>query len=184
MSDGRARMAAALTVLSPMIPLLFQGEEWAASTPFQYFTNLGDRGLARAVTNGRRQEFRSFGWAPESVPDPQDPATFTRSKLNWDEVGDGAHAAMLGWYQDLIALRRATPGLTDPDGPEARAWYDTARDLLLYSNAGLLVVCNLGEATAEVPEAAKTSLLIASIAAPQDPITSIAADSVSIWRRP
>lgn len=183
-SDGRARMAAALTVLSPMIPLLFQGEEWAASTPFQYFTNLGDRGLARAVTNGRRQEFRSFGWAPESVPDPQDPATFTRSKLNWDEVGDGAHAAMLGWYQDLIALRRATPGLTDPDGPEAHAWYDTARDLLLYSNAGLLVVCNLGEATAEVPEAAKTSLLIASIAAPQDPITSIAADSVSIWRRP
>ena len=85
-SEGRARMAAALTLLSPMVPMLFQGEEWAASTPFQYFTDLGDAHLRKAVTNGRRREFRAFGWPPDAVPDPQAPATFERSMLKWDEV--------------------------------------------------------------------------------------------------
>ena len=94
-----------------MIPLLFQGEEWAASTPFQYFTDLGDRGLAKAVTNGRRQEFRSFGWPPESVPDPQDPETFQRSRLDWDEIRTLRIPRCSDWYRALIALRRATPAL-------------------------------------------------------------------------
>ncbi|HYL71812.1 MAG TPA: malto-oligosyltrehalose trehalohydrolase, partial [Candidatus Dormibacteraeota bacterium] len=70
-SRGRMRVAAALTLLSPFVPLLFQGEEWAASTPFQYFTDFDDRRLRRAVSEGRRSEFRDFGWRPEDVPDPQ-----------------------------------------------------------------------------------------------------------------
>lgn len=182
-SHGRARMAAALTLLSPMIPLLFQGEEWAASTPFQYFTDLGDEGLGKAVTNGRRQEFRSFGWPPESVPDPQDPATFERSRLNWNERGDGDHAAMLEWYRSLIAVRRESRERTDGNAPAATATYDATRNLLLYSHAGLLVACNLGDYDVTVPEAADATVLLASAAATPAVLTALAPDSVSIWRR-
>jgi maltooligosyltrehalose trehalohydrolase len=183
-SDGRARMAAALTLLSPMIPLLFQGEEWAASTPFQYFTDLGDRGLGKAVTNGRRQEFRSFGWPPESVPDPQDPETFTRSRLDWDESARAPHAEMLDWYRALTAIRHETPALS-ADGNEApRAWYDATRILLLYEHAGLLVACNLGDNDAPLPEASNATLLLTSAATPAEAVPSVAPDSVSIWRTP
>ncbi len=178
-SSGRAHMAAALTLLSPMIPLLFQGEEWAASTPFQYFTDHGDTSLGTAVTSGRRQEFRSFGWPPESVPDPQDLATFERSQLQWDECGDRDHAAMLDWYRSLIAVRKETPGLTECD-TEVTASYDAGRNLLIYSHAGLLVACNLGDTIVAVPEAEDSALLLAS-----SPSVSgtLAPDSVSVWRR-
>ena len=71
--------------------------------------------LGEAVREGRRKEFAAFGWNPEDIPDPQAPETFQRSKLNWDERTQPPHAAMLDWYRRLIALRRSTPGLTDPD---------------------------------------------------------------------
>ena len=108
---ARAKMAAALVVASPFIPMLFQGEEWAASSPFQYFTHHEEEQLARAVSEGRRREFASFVWRPEQVPDPQDPATFERSKLNWAEIGASPHEEMLRWYLDLIRLRRSQPAL-------------------------------------------------------------------------
>ncbi|HUQ17049.1 MAG TPA: malto-oligosyltrehalose trehalohydrolase [Candidatus Saccharimonadales bacterium] len=111
---AKARIAAALVLLSPFVPMLFQGEEWAASSPFQYFTDHGPE-LGRLVRDGRRQEFASFGWDPLSIPDPQDPATFERSKLRWEERALADHAAMLAWYRDLIALRRSEPALRDGD---------------------------------------------------------------------
>ncbi|MGA7989590.1 MAG: malto-oligosyltrehalose trehalohydrolase [Candidatus Dormiibacterota bacterium] len=181
-SDGRARMAAALTLLSPMIPLLFQGEEWAAGSPFQYFTDLEDRGLGRAVTSGRRQEFRSFGWPPESVPDPQNPETFLRSRLDWDEIGRTPHVEMLAWYRALIAIRRATPALSARGGDAPRAWYDATRIVLLYAHAGLLVACNLGDNEAALPEAANASLLLTSAPMPGGGMPRIAAESASVWR--
>ncbi len=181
-SDGRARMAAALTLLSPMIPLLFQGEEWAAGTPFQYFTDLGDRGLGRAVTDGRRAEFRAFGWPPDSVPDPQDPQTFLRSRLDWDEMRRAPHTEMLAWYRALIAIRRATPALTARGADTPRAWYDATRIVLMYEHAGLLVACNLGDNDAPLPEASRASLLLTSSPIPGDGMPCIAADSVSVWR--
>ena len=175
-------MAAALTLLSPMVPMLFQGEEWAASTPFQYFTDLGDEHLRKAVTNGRRREFRAFGWAPESVPDPQAPATFQRSKLDWDEVGDPGHSEMLDWYRALITIRRE--GRESDDASEQLdAQYDSTRGLLLYSHRDLLVCCNLGDETHELSEAAGAGLLLSSagsIAA--GPLPMVPADSVSVWK--
>ncbi|GAC1457442.1 MAG: malto-oligosyltrehalose trehalohydrolase [Candidatus Limnocylindrales bacterium] len=111
---AKARIAAALVLLSPFVPMLFQGEEWAASSPFQYFTDHGPE-LGRLVRDGRRQEFASFGWDPLRVPDPQDPATFERSKLRWEERTLTANATMLAWYRDLIALRRSEPALRDGD---------------------------------------------------------------------
>ncbi|HOJ73930.1 MAG TPA: malto-oligosyltrehalose trehalohydrolase [Phycisphaerae bacterium] len=102
----RVRMGAALVLTSPFVPMIFQGEEWAAGSPFQYFTGFEDPELGRAVREGRRSEFASFGWKPEDVPDPQSPDTFARSKLDWGEPGREPHASMLRWYRDLIGLRR------------------------------------------------------------------------------
>lgn len=95
MSEGRLKIAAALLLTSPFVPLLFQGEEWAAGTPFQYFTDHPDPELGRAVSEGRRREFSYFGWEPQDVPDPQDPATYQRSKLDWSEVTGGVQEGML-----------------------------------------------------------------------------------------
>lgn len=114
MSEGRLRIAAALVLTGPFTPLLFQGEEWAASTPFQYFTDHRDAELAAAVSHGRRHEFAAFGWDPEAVPDPQALATFERSRLDWSELDREPHRRMLAWYRALIAARRACPELADP----------------------------------------------------------------------
>ena len=138
----RARAAAALLLTSPFTPLLFQGEEWAASSPFQYFTDHHDPDLARRVSEGRRGEFASFGWRGD-VPDPQDRATFERSKLRWDEVGEPAHREMLDWYRELIALRRKLPAIASVgEGVDAAA--DEAERRLTFSRPGVRVLVNLG----------------------------------------
>ena len=103
----RAATAVLLTV--PMTPLLFMGQEWSASTPFQYFTDFEPE-LGHQVTDGRRREFASFPEFshPEArlrIPDPQSPATFAASRLNWAELNQPAHAAMLALYRALLALR-------------------------------------------------------------------------------
>ncbi|HEX6546834.1 MAG TPA: malto-oligosyltrehalose trehalohydrolase, partial [Bryobacteraceae bacterium] len=99
LSVGQLKVAAALVLLGPFIPMLFQGEEFAASSPFQYFTDHEDPTVGHAVTKGRRREFASFGWNPESVPDPQSAGTYERSKLNWNEVGKEPHRAILDWHR-------------------------------------------------------------------------------------
>lgn len=99
---GACKVAAALLLLAPETPLLFMGEEYGETAPFQYFTSYGDADLARAVSEGRRREFKDFNW--EEIPDPQDPATFARSKLHWQQARD--ENEMLRWYRSLIALRK------------------------------------------------------------------------------
>jgi maltooligosyltrehalose trehalohydrolase len=106
LSPGLLACGAALVFASPFTPMLFMGEEWGASSPFQYFTDHDDAGLGAAVTRGRREEFASFGWSPGDIPDPQDPATFERSKLDWSELDRQPHADLLAWHKELIALRR------------------------------------------------------------------------------
>jgi maltooligosyltrehalose trehalohydrolase len=103
---GQLRTAAELLLSAPFVPLLFQGEEWAASTPFPYFTDY-DADLGAAVRDGRAREFATFGWRPADIPDPQDPATFASAVLRWEERDEPEHAAMLAWYRELIARRRA-----------------------------------------------------------------------------
>jgi maltooligosyltrehalose trehalohydrolase len=101
---GARMLAAALLLLSPYTPLLFMGEEYDEVNPFLFFTDYGDPGLRKAVSQGRRNEFKYFGHEITRVPDPQDPATFKRSKLNWQLAESGNR--MLGWYRSLIALRK------------------------------------------------------------------------------
>ena len=102
LSPGACKVAAAPLLLAPETPLLFMGEEYGETAPFQYFTSYGDRELARAVSEGRRREFKDFSW--DEVPDPQDPATFARSKLHWEQASE--ENERLRWYRTLIALRK------------------------------------------------------------------------------
>ncbi len=113
-SPDRQAVAAALVLLSPFVPLLFQGEEWGATSPFPYFADHSDEDLAAAVRSGRRAEFTAFGWSAEDVLDPEGPATFDAARLSWTDLGAGApdvHCALLEWYRGLVALRRAHPEL-------------------------------------------------------------------------
>jgi maltooligosyltrehalose trehalohydrolase len=103
-----------------MTPLLFMGQEWAASSPFQYFTDL-EPALGRLVTEGRRREFTDFPeftdpGRRELIPDPQAPSTFEASRLDWSERADGVHAATLALYTELLRLRRAHPALAADAG--------------------------------------------------------------------
>ena len=143
------RIAAALLLTAPFVPLLFQGEEWGASSPFQYFTDHQDEELAEAVRTGRRAEFGAFGWDPEQVPDPQDVATYERSKLDWRELDRERHRTLLEWYVALIRLRRTTPALLDGDAQATRVRADA--DWIVVRRPPITVVCNLGDGEREIP---------------------------------
>lgn len=115
LSTDRLAVAAVLTLTAPGTPMLFQGEEWGATTPWQFFVSGLDAGLAEATASGRVAEFAQMGWDTSVVPDPNDPATFERSKLDWAERDEPAHARLLDLYRRLARLRRERPELTDPD---------------------------------------------------------------------
>ncbi len=104
------KLAAALMLLSPYLPLIFMGEEYGEVAPFLYFVSHSDPGLIEAVRRGRREEFASFAWRGEA-PDPQNEATFQSSKLDPGLAEGGNHAALLGFYRELLRLRRTLPPL-------------------------------------------------------------------------
>jgi maltooligosyltrehalose trehalohydrolase len=149
-NTAQLKVAAALLLTGPQIPLLFQGEEWAASSPFLYFTDHQDPKLAEAVRTGRRKEFAAFGWDPEEIPDPQAEETFQQSKLDWHEREQGAHAGLLNWYRRLIALRRDTPALLDGDIDRLQVTYDADKHWLILDRRPIMVVCNLAEAPQDI----------------------------------
>jgi maltooligosyltrehalose trehalohydrolase len=140
----RAKIAAAFVLTGPFIPMLFQGEEWAASSPFQYFAD-HDEEMARLVSEGREREFAAFGWAPESIPDPEAIETFVRSKLKWDEANKGEHAEMLAWYRQLIKLRRENPSLSDGEPGHTSVTYGEKEMWLSVKRGDVTVNCNLGD---------------------------------------
>ena len=111
---GQLAVKAALVLGSPYTAMLFMGEEWGASTPFQFFSSHPEPELARATAEGRKKEFADHGWDADEIPDPQDPQTFQRSKLDWTEPDAGERARLRRVYQDLIALRRSETDLADP----------------------------------------------------------------------
>ncbi len=145
LSPGRLNIAAAIILLSPYVPMLFQGEEFGASTPFQYFTNHEDLEIGKAVTEGRRKEFSSFGWKPEDVPNPQDEETFKRSVLKWDEVTEEPHRSILDWHRKLIKLRFSNSQLTDGRLDRVDVEVDEENQLLRLYRGDYLLVCNLSQ---------------------------------------
>lgn len=108
------KLAAGVTLLSPFVPMLFMGEEYAEANPFQYFVSHGDPDLVKAVQEGRRREFEAFNWKGD-VPDPQSESTFSNSKLNHSLKQTEPHASMFAWYRELLRLRREHPALSSFD---------------------------------------------------------------------
>ena len=151
LSPGRLKVAAALVLTAPFIPLLFQGEEWGASSPFQYFTAYDDPVLGQAVATGRREEFAAFGWHPHEVPDPQADDTFARSQLHWDELAREPHAGLLDWHRHLIRLRREVPALAEGRLDRIRVSFDEEARWLVVERGPVAVACNLADRTQCVP---------------------------------
>ncbi|MCA1822846.1 MAG: malto-oligosyltrehalose trehalohydrolase [Mycobacteriales bacterium] len=183
-SPGLAKVAAALVLLGPFVPLLFQGEEWGASTPFQYFTSHDDAELARAVRDGRRAEFATFGWDPASVPDPQDAQTHRRCVLRWDELDAEPHRELLDWHRQLIGLRRATPDLAPGALDDTEVDYDEAARWLVMRRPAAVVVCNFSKHQQVIPLRHPGGVVLTSAA---DPVISaggirLAAESVAVLR--
>jgi maltooligosyltrehalose trehalohydrolase len=144
MSPGRLKIAAALILGSPFVPMLFQGEEWGASSPFLFFSDHRDPELAAAVSEGRRRECATIGGDAGEPPDPQAPATFERSKLPWDELSEPRHAELLEWHQRLIRIRRSNASLHDGRLEDVRAGCDEHQRWLTLDRGAWSIVCNLG----------------------------------------
>ncbi|MEV0128826.1 malto-oligosyltrehalose trehalohydrolase [Dactylosporangium sp. NPDC050688] len=137
LSPGLLKVGATLLLTSPFTPMLFMGEEFAARTPWQFFTSHPEPELAGAVREGRRAEFAEHGWPPGDVPDPQDPATFERSHLDWS----AQDPAMLAVYRSLIALRKRHPALADPRLDRVEVTHDDG--VLLIRRGPHVVAANL-----------------------------------------
>lgn len=138
----RLAVAAVLTMTSPFTPMLFMGEEYAATTPWQFFTSHPEPDLGAIVAAGRLEEFERMGWDPALVPDPQDPATFERSKLDWSEIDRPGQAAVLRLYRQLAALRRRTPELWQGSFSDIRVDFSEQDGWLTYRRGALAVFYN------------------------------------------
>ena len=141
--------------------MLFQGEEFAASAPFQYFTDHEEE-LGQLVSKGRKREFVAFGWDPDQIPDPQAEATFTDSKLNWNEVDEDAHARMVAWYKQLIQLRCATPELLNGRMDDVMVTVDDEDNWLVMDRGQLQIACNFGDEDLHVELPSGSTLLFGS----------------------
>jgi maltooligosyltrehalose trehalohydrolase len=174
-SHARLKIAAAFLFSAPFVPMLFQGEEWGASTPFQYFTAHEDPDLGAQVSEGRRKEFAAFGWDAASIPDPQDEQTFERSRLRWEELTAPRHAELLEWHRRLATLRAEHPSLRDGNYRAVRVAFDEERGEIALQRGRIIVACNLGQTgtTMNVPGA--TGVLLAS-----DPSVHLSSGEVSL----
>jgi maltooligosyltrehalose trehalohydrolase len=140
---GLLACGAAIVFCSPYTPMIFMGEEWAASTPWQFFSSFPDPDLAEAVRRGRRAEFAAHGWGEAEVPDPTSPETVERSRLDWEEVTAPGHRWMLEMYRALIALRRRYPELADPRLDRFTVGSGPGERWLVLHRGLLRLACNL-----------------------------------------
>jgi maltooligosyltrehalose trehalohydrolase len=155
LAPEQQKLAAAILLCAPNLPMLFMGEEFGASSPFDYFTSFADPALARAVSEGRRREYEPF-FKSRAFPDPQAPETFDRSRIDWAESTCSPHSELLAFYRALIALRKANrclsncrKDLTQVDFSEAKRWMIIRRGD--PSGEVALTFCNLSAQEQEVP---------------------------------
>lgn len=159
-NPDKVKLGAALTLLGPFVPLLFQGEEWAATSPFLYFIDFEDPELRQAVREGRRREFAAFGWDPDTLPDPQAVDTWRRSQLHRAERHAGRHRETFAWYSALIALRREhrdfAAGDLDPEGVA----FDAELGWLRFRRGRFVVLCNFAADPRAVPSGGAVQRLV------------------------
>jgi maltooligosyltrehalose trehalohydrolase len=137
---AQQKLAAATVLLSPFVPLLFMGEEYGEPNPFLYFTDHDDPALVEAVRAGRREAF-SLRESDDASPDPQDVATFERSKLQPELHQEGQQRALHAFYRELLALRRSLPTLTDPHA---------SREVMALEDERVFMLSTQGEAAATI----------------------------------
>src|SRR5919108_6286599 len=167
MSYDLLKVGAAIVMSSPFVPLLFQGEEWGATSPFCYFTDHASDALGAAVRGGRAREIAAFGWDQEDIPDPQDPMTYEMSKLDWGEIEEPLHAEMLAWHRDLIALRARLPSLSDGRRDLVRTRYEPGKGWLVIERGPVTIAANFSDKLALAPLPARAGdVLLTSAEAP------------------
>ena len=181
-SPGLLRVGAVLLLTSPFTPLLWMGEEWAAATPWPFFSSHPEAELAATAGRRRMDEFARHGWDTSQMIDPQDPAAYRSAILDWDELMTGEHAAMLQLYRSLIALRAAEPALRDPRLDAVHVEYDEDARWIVVHRGRLRVLANLAHSTRIMPGAAESILLATAAAEQTDGGISLAAESAVIAR--
>ena len=181
-SPGLLRVGAVLMLSSPFTPMLWMGEEWAASTRWPFFTSHPEPELAEATGKGRVEEFAEHGWDVSEMIDPQDPAAYRSAMLDWTELAVPAHVEMLDLYCRLIALRAAEPDLADPDLLRVAVDYDEDARWLVVHRGAFRVVANLGAAEQTIPAAAGEIVLATGLAETVDGALRLGAESAAIVR--
>ena len=139
-----SKVAIGLVLMAPYVPMLFMGEEFAASSPFLYFADHDDEDMRKLVSEGRKKDFAQFGFDGD-VPNPEDCKTFEDSKLKWQEIGEGKHAEMLAWTKELIKLRRCTVCLNDGSMHQSLVSSDDVRKTLVMQRDAARIMVNFGE---------------------------------------
>ncbi len=162
----KAKLAAAVVLTAPFLPMLFMGEEWAASSPWMFFADFQDSDLRKAVSEGRKHDFRHFGWNPEDVPDPEAPETFQQSKLNWSELGEGKHREMFQWYRELIYLRRRTLALNLGDFSRMEVRCSEEGRWIYHDRGNIRTMINFAETETDFAVEPGSELLLSSGTAP------------------
>jgi len=153
------KLAAGAILFSPYIPLLFMGQEYGEESPFLYFTSHKDPSLVSAVREGRKNEFKAFGWAGQ-IPDPQAVETFHKSKIKWENRKSDKHKMLLGFYKCLIKLRKETPALSNLSKKDLRAYNVDDNKLIVlhrwYDNNQIICFMNFDKQdinfTTDIPE--------------------------------
>jgi maltooligosyltrehalose trehalohydrolase len=158
----RAKVALGIVLTAPSIPMLFQGEEFAASSPFLYFADHEDEEMARLVSEGRKREFAAFGFAEAELFNPEAPETFAMSRLKWDEVPEQRHAEMLDWTRQLIYLRRNCLSLNNGDCGHIEVSFSEEKKWLRMVRGAFTVLANLGQDGATFDVSAGHRLVLAS----------------------
>jgi len=158
------KISAALLFTAPFIPMLFQGEEWNASSPFQYFADHQDPALAESVRKGRRAEFAAFVADASEVPDPRAPDTFERSRLDWNERERGEHREIFEWYRQLISLRRCVRDFASGRFDLDAVNFDEAARWITVNRGPSAVICNFAPTPQRIPIAHDANRLRVALA--------------------
>lgn len=161
----KAKLAAGVVMTAPFLPMLFMGEEWAASSPWMYFADFHNESLRQAVREGRKRDFQAFGWAAD-VPDPDDPGTFQASKLKWGELEESKHGEMYRWYRDLIHLRRRTLALNLGDFSRMAVYFNEEKRWIYTDRGNIRTMINFSETEVSFEVEPGSELMLCSDLAP------------------
>lgn len=183
-SFDMCKLMAGAVMVSPYIPMLFMGEEWAEPNPFLFFISHTDKELAALVNKGRKAEFASFNWQGEA-PDPRLEETFSNSTLQWHLHQVDQHRQMLNYYKRLIALRKNSPALKHLDRNRTRAEADTANNLLTlhrwHDEQYLICIMNFSQCDQDLEDEERGSIIFNSSERSSEKL--IAAETILIFEK-